>query len=87
MPFRWAVLVDDEVHVTDDLLEPRSRNSRSRNLERANITQIAARIKPSQRRNFPEGESAERHIPSLVYLLDIVSSARIANMKGLAGYR
>lgn len=59
-------MVDPEVHVADDLLEPRRRNSRAPKLEGGHVTEIAVRIKPCQQRDLLEGEFAEGHIEAVV---------------------
>lgn len=66
MRLRRPVLVNPEVHVADDLLEPRRRDSRPLNLEGGYVAEIAVPINPCQRCDFLEGDFAERQIEALV---------------------
>lgn len=49
---RRTILIDYEVHVTDDLLEPRCGNAGSLDLEGGDIPEVAVRIETEQCRRM-----------------------------------
>lgn len=61
-----TVLVDSEMHVADDLLEPWCGDTRTLDLECGDVAEIAVRVETSQWSDVLESYFAERHIEALV---------------------